>query len=341
MQFDQLARTIGAGIAQRPPLWLITGEETLSMLEAADMLRAQARSEGYREREVLNASAQWDWSQLFDSCQAMSLFGDLKLVELRLASSKPGTSGSKALETLSQMPLDGVIVLVTVPYDYALGKAKWFTALQQSAGANVVQCPAVRARDLPAWFNARLARNGQTAEPEAVRLLCERCEGNLLAANQEVLKLAYRHPRGAVISARDISDSVSDVSRFDIDNLLDAVFTGDAPKAVRVVHSLRAKGEAIPAFLWALTDEIRMAAHTRNLIDGGMPREAALKSAGAAWLQHKERVTRAVSRMSARKLESALILAGDVDRISKGLVVPDRDTDAWLELESLVGFLAR
>ncbi|MGN1208949.1 MAG: DNA polymerase III subunit delta [Duodenibacillus sp.] len=341
MQFDQLARAMEAGIAQRPPLWLITGEETLSMLEAADMLRAQARSEGYSEREVLHASAHWDWSQIFDSCQAMSLFGDLKLVELRLASAKPGPSGSKALETLSQMPLDGVIVLVTIPYDYSLAKAKWFAALQQAAGANVVQCPCVRAQELPAWFNARFARNGQTAEPEAVRLLCERCEGNLLAANQEVLKLAYRHPCGAVISAQDINDSVSDVSRFDIDNLLDAVCMGDAPKAVRVVHNLRAKDEAIPSFLWALTEEIRMAAHTRNLLDGGMPREAAVKAAGAGWANHKERVTRAVSRMSARKLESALILAGDIDRISKGLIVADRDSDAWLELESLVGFLAR
>ena len=268
----------------------------------------------------------------------MSLFGDRKIVELRLASPKPGTAGADALAHLAARPLDGVLVIVSVPYDWTLKKAKWFTAL--ASASRVVQCDPVSVKELPAWFRQRLAKNKQTAEPEALRILAERCEGNLLAASHEVLKLAYRHPEGAVITADDVAETVSDVSRFDVENLLTSTFEGDGAKALRVLENLRAKGEAIPSFMWMLSDEIRAAARARSAMDRGTARDAAMRQAGI-FGPKTTRIGKALARMSSRKLASALILCADIDRISKGLVVQDRDSDPWLELASLVSFLAR
>ena len=171
-------------LAQTPlaPLWVITGEEPLLMLEAADLLRAKARKEGATEREVLNASAIWDWSKLPESCTAMSLFGDKKIVELRLASPRPGVKGTQALTDIASMPLDGVTLVVTIPYDWSLKKAAWYKAL--TANAEVVECNSVSARELPSWFAARLAKKNLKAEPAALKILSDRCEGNLLAAAQ-------------------------------------------------------------------------------------------------------------------------------------------------------------
>lgn len=336
MRFQDLERSI---TAEPQPLWVITGDEPLLMLEAADLLRQKAREAGYTEREVLNASAVWNWSELFEHCQAMSLFGDKKIVELRLASPKPGVKGAQALTDIAQMPLDGVLLIITIPYDYSLKKLAWWKAL--TAAAETVECSALTARELPTFFKERLAKNKQSAEPQAIRILCERCEGNLLAASQEVLKLAYRHPEGAVITAADVEETVSDVSRFDADNLLEAIAAADAAKAVRVVENLRAKDEPIPSLMWLLTDEIRTMLKVRGYMDQGMSKDAAIQKAMIWPAAKKFRVSKALSRHSSKKLASAMMLAADIDRISKGLFVADRDSDPWLEILSLVAFLAR
>lgn len=336
MQFQDLAAGLKTALA---PLWVVTGEEPLLMLEAADMIRSKARQEGCTEREVLNASAVWDWSKLFDACQAMSLFGDKKIVELRLASPKPGVKGAEVLSQLSQTPLEGVVVIITIPWDWSLRSAAWYKKL--TAAARTVECAPVSARELPAWFRERLGRLGLTAQAEAVEILSERCEGNLLAANQEVLKLYYRFGRDHHVTADDVSGSVLDVASFDAENLLEAVFGGDGAKAVRILENLHAKGEAIPSFLWAISEDIRCALRLRALMDQGVAQAAAAERLRIFPRERKRRAMAASRRMSARKLASALMLAADIDKISKGLVVADRDSDAWIELASLASFLAR
>lgn len=320
-----------------PPLWVITGEEPLLMLEAADLLRAKAREEGATEREVLNASATWDWSKLPESCMAMSLFGDKKIIELRLASPRPGPKGTQALSDLAGMPLDGVTLVVTIPYDWSLKKAAWYKTL--TAAAQLVECAPVTARELPAWFAARLAKRRLKADPAALKILADRCEGNLLAASQEVLKLAYLFPADSVISEEAVVDSVRDVARFDVENLLQAMFSGDPAKSLRIVENLNAAGETIPSFMWMVTDEIRMTLRYRSAIDAGSDRNSALRQAGV-WGDRSARITRAGARLNTRKLASALMLCADIDKISKGLVVPNRDTDPWVEIATLAVFLA-
>ena len=142
------------------------------MLEAVDMIRQKARAEGCTEREVLNASGTWDWSKLIDACQAMSLFGDKKIVELRLSSPRPGVKGADMLGRVPQMPLEGVVLIISVAWDWQLKSAAWFKKL--TAAAQVVECAPVSARELPGWFKARLAKWGLSADPEALHILSER-----------------------------------------------------------------------------------------------------------------------------------------------------------------------
>ena len=169
--------------------------------------------------------------------------------------------------------------------------------------------------------------------------MSDRCEGNLLAAAQEVLKLAYLFPEGSVISEEAVTDSVRDVARFDVENLLEAMFAGDASKSLRIVENLNAAGESIPSFMWMITEELRMTLKFRAAIDNGSDRNSALRQAGV-WGDRSARITRAAGRLNTRKLSSALLLCADIDKISKGLTVPNRDTDPWIEIAALVAFVA-
>ena len=226
---------------------------------------------------------------------------------------------------------------VVIPYDWSLKKAAWYKAL--TANAEVVECNSVSARELPSWFAARLAKKNLKVEPAALKILSDRCEGNLLAAAQEVLKLAYLFPEGSVITEEAVTDSVRDVARFDVENLLEAMFAGDAAKSLRIVENLNAAGESIPSFMWMITEELRMTLKFRAAIDNGSDRNSALRQAGI-WGDRSSRITRAAGRLNTRKLSSALLLCADIDKISKGLTVPNRDTDPWIEIAALAAFVA-
>lgn len=336
MQFRELA----ARIANRDlePLWLITGEEPLLMIEAADLLRSRARALGYEEREVLNASATWDWSQLRDACQAMSLFATKKIVELRLASPRPGTRGTEALVELAKMQgeLQDVVVIVSLPYDWTIGKLAWFKTLQSASVC--VQCDPIKSTELAQWFTERLRAQGQNANHAAIEILTTRCEGNLLAAKQELLKLAYRYPHEATITAEMVDESVGDVARFDAEALAEAIAKGEIEKAFRAVQSLRAEGFTIPSFLWILADDIRSAARTKTELENGADLPNALRTA-AAFGPKAARVRQLVRRNSVPRLMTALCRVADIDRLSKGLYVSKRDSDPWNELLALVAML--
>jgi DNA polymerase-3 subunit delta len=325
------------------PLWFITGSEQLLMVEAADAIRSAARAAGYTEREVLNASALWNWSLLIESCQAMSLFAEKRIVELRLASPKPGKQGSEVLQTVSEMArtggLENTILIVSIPFDWSIEKLAWYKKLTSIAAT--VRCEPVTAKELPGWFQSRFKLQGQTAEPMALKLLSERCEGNLLAAKQELLKLSYAYPAGTEITEQMIRDSVSDVSRFDAEALLQAALLGDAAKGLKVLEKLRDEGQNVLAFSWMITDEIRKASQVRSLMDAGRTPQDALRAAAVWGPAASARIRALARRHSAVKLASALMLCADIDKIAKGLTVKTRSGDVWNEMASLVAFVAR
>ena len=249
----QLEGHLRKGVA---PLYAVHGAEALLALEAADRIRDAARRGGADSREVFFAEPGADWNRFAAGAANLSLFASKRLVEVRIPTGKPGTEGARALEAYCARLPDDTVTLVALPeLEWQQRKSKWFDALER-AGV-MVEAKAVSREELPEWLAERLARQQQRASVETLEWLADRVEGNLLAARQEVEKLALLLPAGEV-TLEAIRDAVTDVSRFERDTLVVAIHAGDAARIVRVVASLEAEGEPLPLLLWTLAEELRL-----------------------------------------------------------------------------------
>jgi DNA polymerase-3 subunit delta len=283
------------------PAYLVSGSEPLLVGEASDQIRARARLEGYEEREVFfieRSAGIWDAVQ--QSAQSRSLFSARRVLDIRLPSGKPGVAGAATLQRIIEAAgSDLLLLIVTEQLERESAGAAWVQTLQQR-GAWLPLWPVERAR-LPQWLRSRLRGAGLSASDEAVALLAERSEGNLLAARQEIDKLALLLPTGATVSAADVAASSADSARFDVFQLGAAVRAGDPVRSLRILSGLNAEGAEPVLALWALVRELRA-------------RQAA--QARAPW-----------GRLCAR--------AARADRMAKGLLAGD----AWDELALLASEL--
>ena len=322
---DQLDAHLAKPLA---PLYLLHGDEPLLVLEAADAVRRAARAQGYDEREVLVAGPGFRWDQLALAGGNMSLFGGNKLIDLRIPNGKPGRDGGEALQRHAEQPLDGVVTLVTLPQvDWQAKKAAWFVALTNAGVAVELNAPPLR--QLPDWIAARLARQKQSALPEALEFIAAHVEGNLLAAHQEIQKLGLLYPEGQLTLAQ-VEEAVLDVARFDVDKLRAALLAGDGPRCARLLDGLRAEDTAPPLVLWALTQEARTLAQLRAQLDQGASFDnacAAAKIFGARQGAYRN----AAQRCTTPLLRAALLQAARIDRMIKGLTRGDL-WDEFLQL---------
>jgi DNA polymerase-3 subunit delta len=320
-----------------PPLMVVASDEALLALEAQDAIRATARAQGYTEREVLHADARFDWSKLAAAAGGLSLFGDRKLIELRLPSGKPGTAGANALEAHAATVGDGVLTLIALPkLERRAREARWATALERAGvwlDIDVVE----RVR-LPHWIGERLARQQQRASSEALEFIADRVEGNLLAAHQEIAKLGLLYPAGELTLAQ-VADSVLNVARYDVFQLPLAMLAGDAQRIRKTMAGLEAEGEAIPLILWAITEELRMLVRVKSAVQQGCPFAATARE-HRLWGPRERLVERLLPRLQLPALGRALERAAQVDRMVKGLRAPRSDSSAWLELTDLALGLA-
>jgi DNA polymerase-3 subunit delta len=322
---EQIAAHVVRGLA---PLYTIYGEETLLALEAADLIRAKAREAGYSERDVLTVESAFDWSQLAMSGNSLSLFATRRLIDLRIPSGKPGTEGAEALRTYAgRLPPDTVTLITLPKLDRTQQTSGWFEALDQ-AGVMVAANPVTAAR-LPRWLSARLSMQGQKADDAALQFLATRTEGNLLAAHQEVQKLALLFPPGN-LGLPEVEQAVLDVARYDAFKLGECILAGDTARLARMLESLQGEGAAPTLVLWALSEEARALLYVLNGQEARRPLPQLLREA-RVWGARAELLPKALRRFTRRQLEDALLYAGDVDRIVKGLVKGDL-WDALLEL---------
>ncbi|MBU1224821.1 MAG: DNA polymerase III subunit delta [Gammaproteobacteria bacterium] len=314
---DQLAR----GLA---PLYVVVGDEPLAAQEAADAIRAAARAAGHSERNVYTVQGRYNWQGIFASGDNFSLFAERRLTEIRIPSGKPGVDGAKALETYAaRLPAD-TLTLISLPgLEWKTMQSRWFAALAQ-AGV-VVEAKSVDRAALPSWIDRRLAKQGLRADRAALEFLADQVEGNLLAAQQEIDKLALLLPPGTVTLA-DIEQAVVDVSRLEADALQDALYAGDGARFAHIVADLRDSGEAVPAILWQVTSAVGLLLRLKLAVTQGESLPGAMRTLWGRDKQRAPQIERALKRLSLTQVETALADLALIDRQAKGL---ERVGDPW------------
>ena len=335
LRHDSLDAHLGKSLA---PLYVIASDEHLLALEAADKIRRSARANGYTEREVLVVERSFKWGELLAANQSQSLFGDKKLIELRIPTGKPGKDGGQALQDYAANLSPDNLTIISLPkLDWATQKAAWVGALQQAAV--YIDIPLVERAQLPGWIGNRLAAQQQSADRPCLDFIADRVEGNLLAAHQEIQKLALLYPPGK-LGFEQVQDAVLNVARYDVFKLNEAMLSGDIARLTRMMDGLKGEGEALPLVLWAVTEEIRTLLKLKSGMAQGKPVGALLKEY-RIWGPRERLIEPALRRISLAALEQALQEAALVDRMVKGLRARTFAGDPWDALLQLGLKLAR
>ncbi len=297
------------------PVYLLHGDEPFQLMELSDSLRQYAGAQGYAERQVLLATEDADWAAFREAADSLSLFSARRLIELRLPSGKPGRAGGEILQHYcSNPPEDVLLVIVSAKLDRGGTSSAWFKAIDK-VGVTIAVWP-IPLEKLSAWVADRLRRHGLSATPDAIVLITERVEGNMLAAAQEVERLALLYPEGEV-SVDDVLAAVADCSRHSVNDLTNAALRGDVVRTLRVLHGLRDESVAPVLLHWSLAQEIRSGARAAEAHEQGMGIDAALKSAGV-WQNRAAPLKIAITRHPATTWLSMLTASSHLDRLIKG-----------------------
>ena len=308
---DQLAAHLRKALAL---LYLVFGEEPLQALEAADAIRAAARERGH-ERDCLTVEAGFDWNSLRQQACSPSLFAPLRLLELRMGNAKPGDAGAQALSAYAARPPEDVALLITAgKLDWNTQKSRWFAALDE-AGVVVAAAP-VEPQQLPGWIERRLRSRGLDPVPEAVTLLAERVEGNLLAAAQEIEKLALLAD-DRELTAQAVLAAVGDSARYSIYDFVDAALLGQPERVARILDGLRDEGIEPVLVNWALHQESRRLAMLAFARSRGQSLEAALAEQ-KVWEKRKPLLRQASQRLALTGCRRLLRACARTDRTIKG-----------------------
>ena len=335
---DQLSAHLKQALA---PVYIVSGDEPLQVSECCDLIRTQARQQGFSERHVYHVDNSFDWGELLEAANALSLFAQKQLLELRIPNGKPGDTGRKVLQEYIQHPSpDNLLLIVSDRLDNSVQKAKWFKALEHE-GVFIPVWP-IESHKLPGWIAARLKQDGFSASREALGLIAERVEGNLLAASQELekLKLLAKDQR---IDEDTVRAAVSDSARYDVFQLADAALSGNLRSCVRILGVLKGEGVEPPVVLWSIAREIRLLSLMSRLKSRGLSMEAAMEQAAkvtgfSPFILKRRRplLDKVMQRHGERHFRDMLLMTSEIDQSIKGM---DKQ-NPWDALLTLTLFLA-
>jgi DNA polymerase III subunit delta len=328
---QQLERQLASG--RLAPVYLIAGSEDLLRLEAADSVRAAARAQGF-EREVFEGGQGFDWNSLHAAFSAMSLFASRRLLDLRLPTGKPGKEGAALISAYCADPPPDLCLLVSAGDWSRNHEGAWSRAVE--AAGSLVQVWPLKPNELPGWIAARLKSRGVAADADAVAILAERIEGNLLAAAQEIDKLALLVAPGEPVDAARMQHLVADSARFDVFGLTEAALGGDAPRALRILRGLRAEGEQVPGLLSWPAMQVQLLARLAAVQEAGGNLGQAMREARVVEARQAA-YKRALARGSARHFERLVAACAQTERSAKGR----GDGDPWLLFERMLTALAQ
>jgi DNA polymerase III subunit delta len=327
---EQLVASLQKTLA---PVYFISGDEPLQIIEATDAIRNAAKKSGFVNREILSAETGFDWKQLALTAAEQSIFADKKIIELRLSGTGPGTEGAKALVSYcAYLPDDTVLMISCGKLAGASLKSRWFQALD-NIGV-VMQVWPLEGQFLLSWLQQRLQVRGLQTDRDSIKLIASRVEGNLLAAVQEIEKLYVLHGIGS-LSYQQVSDAVADSSRYDVFALVSAVLEADVSRLFKIIASLKAEGIAAPIVLWALAREARSLIKIKWQLSQGQSRDLVFRN-NQIWDKRQALVSAALNRLSFPDLNAIILLSASADREIKG----QQAGDAWETLRAICLLLA-
>lgn len=332
-----LARQGGADSAS---VYLLHGDEPYQMMQLGDKLRSFARTQGFDERQVLIANDEADWSAFREAADSFSLFSEKRIIELRLPTGKPGRTGGEVLKQYcADPPSDILLIITSAKLDRSGSSSAWFKAIDK-VGVTIAVWPIEPAK-LQRWLSDKLAAQGLIASTEAVSIITQRVEGNMLAAAQEVERLVLLYSANSAepagegagpteLTEEQVMSAVADSARYSINDLVQAALSGQSARAIRVVRGLREEAVAPVLILWSLAQEVRSGTRAAEAQEQGVSVDKALKGAGV-WQSRAAPLKAALARHNAASWLSMLATVSHLDRVAKG----QASGDVWDSIESL------
>ena len=309
--------------------YLIHGEEELLRIEALDAIRSAARSQQYNEREVINIETGFDWASLLSSVHSVGLFADKKLLEIHIPSGKPGKEGAAVLQQLAeQLPENTCLLLILPKLERLQTQSKWFSSWAKNA--QIFEAKSINQNALPQWIKNRLAAQNLNIDNDALALFAEKVEGNLLAAKQEIDKLALIHPAGHTVTLDDAQTAVANVARFDIFQLSAAWMSGNSERVLRLLEGLASEGNEPVLLLWVISEDIRTLIRLLAALKQGKS-ISEMRQSLRLWGEKQTLAPQAARRIGIRRLLEALQICAFIDRQIKGA----EESNAWAEIKHL------
>lgn len=310
---NQLHNVLAKSLA---PIYLISGDETLLVEEASQLIRDKIYAQGFTERQIFQVTPKFDWTTLLAHANSLSLFNDKSLLELRIPNGKLNEAGKKSLLTYATQPAsDKILLIITSKLSAAVQNSKWFKTIEKIGV--VVQIWPITPQQLPNWIMQRLKQHNITTEPDAIKLLTESTEGNLLATKQEIEKLILLYDKKH-LTTDDILAAISDHARFDIFTLADAALGGDIKRTLRIMMKLQNEGVEPTLVLWTLAREIRSLINMAYQLQQGSNINNILYH-NHVWEKRKPLVRLSLKRHTTTSLVKLLQYAAKIDRLIKGI----------------------
>ena len=315
------------------PIYIVSGDETLLVQEACTLIRDAATNSGYQERRVFNVEANFNWDEFNQVSNELSLFAAQRLIELRIPSGKPSDPGKKALQTYAEaIPGNDLLLIVTGKLDKRGMSSAWFKALE-TAGAQITLWP-VPHHQLPRWIEQRMGQSGVNADQEAIALLADLVDGNLLAATQEIEKLKLA-TGDSTVTPEMVRASVSDSSHYNQFELVDTAMSGDAESTCKMLQRLKSEGQELIPLLWNVSREVRLLSKLHASIASGMSENQAMQQQ-RIWRSKQRVVSAALRRLNQTKIDKLIQQLARIDLTAKGAA----PGNSWDQLESLLLALA-
>ena len=289
-------------------VYLFFAEESIQLTSLTDLVLMAAKDSNFDEKTTYVVSKDMDWSFLDSNNENLDLFGSKKIIEIKLLGSGPGNKGSKAIKEYSLDPNPNKLLIVSAEgLDKKSQSSAWAKSLEEN-GVMVVENP-IPLNSMPKWIQSRANDSNVLIKNDAAQLLAEKTEGNLLAATQEIIKLALLYPN-IEIGLKEMEDSISNASKYGIFDLSNAFVSGNKNRTFQIIESLKSEGTQPTLILWALTKEI-------NNLYKVMEDNSTKNIWGPK--HYLETLTKRVNQLNKRKLKQSLLEIAEIDASIKGL----------------------